>query len=157
MDDRNDRHGLPLPSEDTGDLQDPPRGGDTDDYLVAREEGVPYVPPSERVMSEPRIGEGGPDFAGAARADGMQLRQSDTGGDLAARALEALRRSDVVAGNRLTVSAAGSTVIVSGEVEAIEVLDEVMGILGDVEGVEVVEDRTTIGARMREQPAPSRS
>ncbi len=118
MDDRNERHGLPLPSEDTGDLQETPRGGDTDDYLVAREEGVPYVPPSERVMSEPRLDEGGPDFAGAARDDGMELRQSDTDDDLAARALEALRRSDVVAGDRLTLSATGSIVIVSGEVEA---------------------------------------
>jgi hypothetical protein len=144
MDDRNERHGLPLPSEDTGDLRAAPPGGDTDDYLVAREEGVPYVPPTERVMSQPRIDEGGPDFAGAARDDGMELRQSDPDNDLAARALEALRRSDVVAGDRLTVSAAGSTLIVRGEVEAVDVLDEVLGILGDVDGVEAVEDQTSL-------------
>ncbi|CAN5165394.1 hypothetical protein BH23CHL9_BH23CHL9_15720 [soil metagenome] len=33
MEQRNER--LPLPSEDTGDLTDEPRTGQTDDYLVA--------------------------------------------------------------------------------------------------------------------------
>jgi hypothetical protein len=64
MDNREERDRLPLPSEDTGDLVDEPAAGDTDDYLVAREEGVPYVPPMDRVVSEARIGESGVDVAG---------------------------------------------------------------------------------------------
>ena len=56
MDDRPERQ--PLPSEDTGDLYDEPVGGVTDDYRVAREEGVPYIPPTDRVMSEARGAEG---------------------------------------------------------------------------------------------------
>lgn len=144
MEDRDERHGLPLPSEDTGDLERPPRRGDTDDYLVAREEGVPYVPPTDRVLSEPRINEGGPDVAGAARDEDVELRQSDAGDDLALRALEALRRSNVAAGDRLRVGATGSTVVVTGEVESIDVLHEVLGILGEVEGADAVEDRTTL-------------
>jgi hypothetical protein len=48
MIDREPKDSLPLPSEDEGDLVDAPASGETDDYLVAQEEGVPYVPPSER-------------------------------------------------------------------------------------------------------------
>ena len=47
-DDRPERQ--PLPSEDGGDLVDEPASGETDDYLVASAEGVPYVPPTERAM-----------------------------------------------------------------------------------------------------------
>ena len=42
MDDRPERQ--PLPSEDGGDLVDEPSSGETDDYLVASAEGVPYTP-----------------------------------------------------------------------------------------------------------------
>ena len=48
MDQDDDR--LPLPSEDSGDLVDEPRAGMTDDPIVAVEEGVPYDPPTERVV-----------------------------------------------------------------------------------------------------------
>lgn len=144
MEDRDQRHGLPLPSEDSGDLQRPPRGGDTDDYLVAREEGVPYAAPSDRVLSDTPASEGGPDVAGTARDQGMELRQSDPAGDLAARAIERLRRSNVVAGEQLKVGAIGSTLVLTGEVESIDVLNELLGILGDVEGAEAVEDRTSL-------------
>ena len=46
VDDRPERQ--PLPSEDGGDLVDEPASGETEDYLVASAEGVPYVPPTER-------------------------------------------------------------------------------------------------------------
>jgi len=73
MDNRNEGGRLPLPSEDTGDLVDEPAAGDTDDYLVAREEGVPYVPPMDRVVSEARIGESGVDVAGTSPNDAGEL------------------------------------------------------------------------------------
>lgn len=130
MNDRDPRGDLPLPSEDTGDLVDTPPTGETADHLVAREEGVPYVPPMERV-----VGESPP----AHREDEEPL--SD---DLSARAAAALRASDLVAGDRLQVGAVGSTVYLRGEVESVDVLDELLALLGDVEGVDEVVDETTV-------------
>ena len=63
--------------------------------------------------------------------------------DLVARSLQALRASDLVAGTRLSVGAAGSTLFLRGEVESVDLLDELLAILGDVEGVEDVVDETT--------------
>ena len=133
MNDMNPSDRLPLPSEDTGDLVEPPASGETDDPLVAREEGVPYSPPTESVRGEPVADEAGPDPAATA--------------DVTARAVEALRRSELAAGQRLSVGAIGSTVYLRGEVESVDVLDELLGILGDVEGVEDVVDETTLANR----------
>ncbi len=153
MDDRPERQ--PLPSEDTGDLLEDPAGGVTDDYLVAREEGIPYVPPTDRVMSEPRGAEG-VDFAGTDESDAGELEregdliQSDDGGglprddELKADVIEALRSSDVVAGDRIRIAVTGARVHVQGEVESVDVLDEILGIVGDVVGVEEVLDEVTV-------------
>lgn len=134
----------PIPSEDTGDLTQTPPSGQTDDHLVAREEGVPYVPPTERVLSEPRVSEAGADAAGAPADDDEALRLQAGDPDLAARALEALRRSDVAAGDRLQVTAVGTTLVVAGSVDSIDVLDEVLAVLGEVDGAEDVVDRITV-------------
>jgi hypothetical protein len=139
MNDRDPRAPLPLPSEDTGDLVETPASGDTDDHLVAREEGVPYVPPTERVIGERRPGEESPDEAAAPQDDEEAL--SD---DLAARALAALRASDLVAGERLQVGAVGSTIHLRGQVDSVDVLDELLALLGEVEGAEEVVDETTV-------------
>ncbi len=139
MNDRDARKSMPLPSEDTGDLVETPRTGVTDDYLVAREEGVPYVPPTERVVGEARIDQAGPGQAAAPADDEEALSE-----DLSARALAALRGSDLVAGYRLSVGAIGSTVYLRGQVESVDVLDELLALLGDVEGVEDVVDETTV-------------
>jgi hypothetical protein len=145
MNEREPRNELPLPSEDTGDLARTPPDGETDDFLVAREEGVPYVPPTERVLSEPRADEAGPDRAAAPANDDEALRQAgEETDDLAARSLEALGRSDLAAGSRLSVGAVGSTVYLRGEVESVDVVDELLAVLGEVEGVEDVVDETTV-------------
>jgi hypothetical protein len=148
MIDRDAEDSLPLPSEDGGDLVDAPASGETDDYLVAQEEGVPYVPPSERVLSESRADESGPDVAGTAPDDEEELRREapadDASQDLGERAAEALRRSDLPAGDRLRVGAIGSTIYLRGEVESVEVADELIGLLGDIPGVEDVVDETTL-------------
>jgi osmotically-inducible protein OsmY len=151
MDDRPERQ--PLPSEDTGDLYDEPRGGMTDDYLVAREEGVPYIPPTDRVMSEARGAEG-VDYAGTDETDAGELErdddiQTDDGGlprgdELKADVIEALRSSDVPAGDRIRISVTGARVHVRGEVESVDVLDEILGIVGDVVGVEEVLDEVDV-------------
>ncbi len=144
---------LPLPSEDSGDLVDEPATGQTDDYLVAREEGVPYVPPTERVMTD---SDDGPDVAGTESSDAAELErvdavQPDDGlpardDELLADVIEALRVSDVVAGDRIRLAVNGTQVIVRGEVESIDVSDEVLAIVGDVPGVsDVVDELEVIG------------
>ncbi len=151
MDDRSGRQ--PLPSEDSGDLLDEPSSGVTDDYLVAREEGLPYVPPVDRVMSEARGAEG-VDYAGTDGSDAGELEredgiQSSEGGlprddELQADVLEALRSSDVLAGDRIRIAVTGARVHVRGEVESVDVLDEILGMVGDVVGVEEVLDEVTV-------------
>ena len=152
MDDRPERQ--PLPSEDTGDLLDDPAGGVTDDYLVAREEGLPYVPPTDRVMSEARGAEG-VDYAGTDESDAGELEregdliQPEDGGlprddELQADVIEALRSSDVPAGERIRIAVTGARVHVRGEVESVDVLDEILGIVGDVVGVEEVLDEVSV-------------
>ena len=131
---------------DGGDLLAEPPTGDTDDPLVAVEEGVPYVPPSDRVLSDVRLREGGPDLAGTSSSDAAELEreemiqppQEDGGfprdGELLGDVLEALRSSEIVAGERLGIAVDGDTVIVRGEVESGDILDEILGSLGDVPG-----------------------
>jgi len=132
---------LPLPSEDEGDLLDEPGTGETDDPLVASQEGVPWVPPSDRVLRSGTSDEEGADLAGAPLSDEEEL-ETDDGDDepLRVRALEALRSSDLTAGDRIQVDAAGSTIWVRGRVESLEVADEILGILGDLDGVDEVVD-----------------
>jgi hypothetical protein len=142
MEQRDER--LPLPSEDTGDLLDEPASGMTDDYLVAREEGVPYAPPSERVPGE--ASDSDPDGLELDRDESIQPSDGEPPRDdeLRARVIEALRASDVPAGDRLRVAVSGSLVVVQGEVESIDVLDEIVGIVGDVPGVSDVLDEVEV-------------
>jgi BON domain len=153
MDDER-RERQPLPSEDTGDLVDEPASGETDDYLVAREEGVPYVPSTERVVSEVRESESGVDVAGTDATDAGELERDDAiqpedgalprDDELRADVIEALRSSDVPAGDRIRIAVSGSRVLVQGEVESVDVLDEILGIVGDVVGVDEVVDEVTV-------------
>ena len=151
MEMRDDR--LPLPSEDGGDLVEEPNAGMTDDPLVATEEGVPYDPPTERVIAQ--TGEpGGPDVASTHPDAGEELDRVDTvqqpnaspprDDELTADVLEALRASDVPAGDRIRILAEGSRVLVRGEVESLEVLDEILGLIDDVPGVDEVIDEVDV-------------
>lgn len=177
--DEDERHRLPLPSEAEGDLVQPPASGDTEDPLVAREEGVPYVPPSDRVLSDTRFTESGPDVAGTSPTDAGELEREDdiqadpveigppgsevaldaagddvmagdveqrlpTDDELRADVVERLRASDVPAGDRLQVATVGRTVTLRGEVESIDILEELLGIVGDVPGVEDVVDEVKV-------------
>lgn len=152
MEQRDER--MPLPSEDTGDLTEEPRTGQTDDFLVAREEGVPYTPPTERVLSEAREAESGADVAGTDSTDAGELEREDMvqpadtefprDDELQADVVEALRASDVPAGDRLSVAVSGSQVFLRGQVESVDVLDEILGIVGDVPGVTDVTDEVEL-------------
>lgn len=152
MEMRDDR--LPLPSEDSGDLADEPWSGETDDDLVATEEGVTYTPPTERVLSEARDDESGPNVAGSDATDAGELEREDDvqppdgelprDDELRADVVEALRAADVPAGEHLRVGVSGSRVALAGQVESIDVAEEVLGIAGDVPGVTEVVDELEI-------------
>jgi BON domain len=146
-----DRPGrLPYPSEDTGDLAETPASGLTDDPLVAREEGVPYEPPEERVLTDTRLEQSGPDQAGVAptldeelgREEGVDDRPTDDA--LAVLCLEALRRSELPAGDRIRIAVAGHTVHVRGTVESVDILDEILNLVGEVPGVDDVVDEVIV-------------
>jgi BON domain len=150
---------LPLPSEDEGDLLDAPAEGETDDPWVATEEGVPYVPPTDRVLTGSREDESGPDYAGSAPSaeqelEADELEPSDLSSDAPARdepllaeALAALRRSDLAAGDRIEVDAAGSTIFVRGAVESIEIAEEIDDLLNEIPGVSEVVDELEVDGR----------
>ena len=153
-DDDADGEDLGLYAGDGGDLIHEPPTGVTDDPLVAVEEGVPYVPPSDRVLSDVRADEGGPDVAGTAPTDAEELGreeaiQPETGelprdGELQMDVIEALRASEIAAGERLSIAVDGDTVTVRGEVESVDILDEVLGVVGDVPGVTDVVDEVRV-------------
>ena len=107
------------------------------------------------MISESR-GADGPDVAGTAPTDAGELEREDgvqrddgvlpRDDELAADVVEALRDSDVPAGDRIRFRAAGSRVTLAGEVESVDVLDEILGIAGDVDGVDEVVDEVTVSA-----------
>lgn len=145
----------PLPSEDEGDLIAEPAEGETEDPMVATEEGVPYLAPTERVLSDGRRGGTAADAAGSGSDDeeALELEMPGSGQQpdemprdvaLQAAALEALRQSDVTAGDRIEVDAAGATIWVRGTVESIDVSEQILDILGDIPGVEEVVDELEI-------------
>jgi hypothetical protein len=150
----NDPNRLPLPSEDEGNLVNEPATGMSDDPLVASEEGVPYDPPTDRVMTQPRLDEGGSDWAGSPPDDAAALAADESisvpddeprrDDGLLAAVLAELRASDVVAGDRIEVAVRGTTVYLRGEVESIDVGDEIAGMVGDVPGVDEVVDETSV-------------
>ena len=138
MDDRSERQ--PLPSEDGGDLIDEPSSGESDDYLVASAEGVPYTPPMERAPGEE---------SDAEELEREDLIQPEDGGlprdgELQADVIDALRASGVPAGEHVRIAVSGRRVLVQGEVETIDALDEILGIVGDVPGVDDVVDQVTV-------------
>ena len=139
MDERNFR--LPLPSEDEGDLVDDPPTGMTDDPVVATEEGLPWDPPLERIEGDDEN-----DPADELEADdSIQAVHAIPRDDrLRGDVIETLRASDVVAGDHLVVAVSGSTVVLRGRVESIEVLNEILGIVGDVPGVDEVVDEVEV-------------
>ena len=138
MDERDFR--LPLPSEDEGDLVEDPPAGMTDDPVVATEEGVPWAPPLEPIEGEGRDPAEELEADDTIQAVHPVPRDDRLRGDV----VEALRASDVVAGDHLIVSVNGSTVLLSGRVESIEVLEEILGIAGDVPGVDDVVDQIDV-------------
>ncbi|HEX7171975.1 MAG TPA: BON domain-containing protein [Candidatus Limnocylindria bacterium] len=121
--------------------------------VVRRRVRYPLLGGDHRVIGQPD-GPVGPDVAGTAPTDagelersaGVQVRSAarPTDDELTADVLEALRGSDVVAGDRIRVATEGRRVVLSGQVESIDVLHEILGIVGDLAGVDEVIDRVEV-------------
>ena len=130
----------PLPSEDTGDLVDEPATGHTSDPLVAREEGVPWIPPTEHdgLPSDPEAVLEADDTI---QADGPPAPRDEA---LLADVMAVLRGSDLPAGERIRVAVTGPTVFLRGTVASITPAEEILGLVGDVSGVEDVVDELDV-------------
>jgi len=58
--------------------------------------------------------------------------------------IDVLRRSGLVAGDHLRLAAEGHTVYLRGEVESVDVLDELISLFASTSGAEHVVDETSI-------------
>ena len=138
MDERDFR--MPLPSEDEGDLVDDPPEGMTDDPIVATEEGVPWDPPLERIEGDDRI----PLTSSRPTTRSRPFTRSErrpTARRCGRGVARVGRRGRRPPGRR---GGGGSTVVLSGRVESVDVLDEILGIVGDVPGVDDVVDEIEV-------------
>jgi hypothetical protein len=113
------------------------RRGETDDVLVAIEEGEVWVPPTDPPVVP---ASGDPDqieVPGSADEDAGE-------GDVNARIREALRSDAATSGlaDRIEIAVVGSTAILRGQVDGPEDGDVLVEVASGVEGIEDVRDET---------------
>lgn len=113
------------------------RTGETDDPLVAIEEGQTYVPPSDPPVVPSDDPQGVESPAGAA---------AQAEGDLNARIREELRADAATSGlaDRVQIAVIGSTAILRGTVDGIEDTDSLVEVVGRVAGIDDVRDETEV-------------
>ena len=113
------------------------RSGETDDPLVAIEEGQTYVPPTDPPIVPSDDPEGVESPAG---------ERIDAEGDLNARIREELRADAATSGlaDRLEIAVIGSTAILRGTVDGIEDTDALLEVASRVEGITDVRDETEV-------------
>jgi hypothetical protein len=113
------------------------RSGETDDPLVAIEEGQTWVPPSD------------PPLVPSDRPEGVQSPGADSAeaeSDINAR-IRAELRSDAATSalaDRLEIAVVGSTAVLRGQVDGIEDGDALVEVASRVEGIDEVRDETEI-------------
>lgn len=114
------------------------RAGETDDPLVAIEEGLAWVPPTD------------PPIVPSDDADGIDApgsgEQDEGESDINARIREALRAdsSTSALADRIRIAVIGSTAILRGRVDGIEDSDALVDVASGVEGIEDVRDETEV-------------
>src|SRR5215212_11309414 len=118
-------------------VSDDLRSGETDDPLVAIEEGQTWVPPSDPpiVVSEDREGVDSP--------GGDAL---DAESDINARIREELRAdaATTALADRVEIAGVGSTAVLRGQVGGIEDTDALLEVVSRVEGIDEVRDETEV-------------
>ena len=113
------------------------RSGETDDPLVAIEEGQTYVPPSD----PPIVPSDDPEGIESPAGEGH-----DAEGDMNARIREELRAdaATTALADRLEIAVIGSTAILRGTVDGIEDTDALVEVASRVEGITDVRDETEV-------------
>jgi hypothetical protein len=113
------------------------RSGETDDPLVAIEEGQTYVPPSD----PPIVPSDDPEGVESPGGDGL-----DAEGDLNARIRDELRAdaATTALADRLEIAVVGSTAILRGTVDGIEDTDAILEVASRVDGIDEVRDETEV-------------
>ena len=113
------------------------RSGETDDPIVAIEEGQTYIPPSDPPIV-PSDDPEGVDSPGGA-SFGAE-------GDMNARIRGALRAdaSTTALADRLEIAVVGSTAIVRGRIDGIEDSDAILEVASRVDGIDEVLDETEV-------------
>jgi hypothetical protein len=114
------------------------RPGETDDPIVAIEEGLTWVPPSDPPIVPSEDPEG-VDIPGSSDTDEAES-------DVNARIREALRADAAtsVLADRLEIAVVGSTAILRGQVDGMEDGDALVEVASRVEGIDDVRDETEV-------------
>jgi hypothetical protein len=131
------------------------RDGETDDPLVAIEEGQTWVPPSDP-PTVPSDDPQGIDIAAGTGVEGAIERYDDDhggGGDLDegelnARIREAIRNDAATSAlaDRLEIAVVGSTAILRGVVDDLEDGDNLAAVIEQVDGIDEVRDETEVAS-----------
>jgi hypothetical protein len=114
------------------------REGETDNPLVAIEEGMTYVAPSDPQVV-PSDDPQGVDVAGSSDMDGAES-------DINARIREALRADGATSAlaDRVEIAVIGSTAILRGVVDDLTDGDDLVAVVEQVEGIDEVRDETEV-------------
>ena len=114
------------------------RTGETDDPLVAIEEGQTWVPPTDPPIV-PGDDPEGVIVPGSDEADGGES-------DINARVRQALRADAATSAlaDRLEIAVVGSTAIIRGPVDGLEDTDAIVEVASGVDGIEDVRDETEV-------------
>ncbi len=130
------------------------REGETDDAMVAVEEGLTYVPPIDPPIV---IDPDDPESIQVASGFGLDADQADDsyGGfdtartaedDMVARVRRALLNDSTTThlADRLHIATVHGTVTLRGTVDDLDDTDNIVAVVSDVPGVEAVRDETTV-------------
>lgn len=130
------------------------REGETDDFMVAIEEGITYVPPIDPpIVNDPDD----PESIQVAAGFGLSAEDpDDTSGDfdtartgeddMTARVRRALLNdsSTTHLAGRLTIVTVHGTVTIRGEVDDLDDTDNIVAVVSDLPDVEAVRDETVV-------------
>jgi len=114
------------------------RSGETDDPIVAIEEGQTYVPPTDPPFTPaPDDPEG---------IDAPARGELDAESDLNARIRDELRAdaATTALADRLEIAVVGSTVVIRGQVDGIEDTDAIADVVSRVSEIDEIRDETEV-------------
>lgn len=149
-----DKQPIQHPTADTGDLNQDPKSGLTDDFLAAREEALSYVPPQHPVPDDGFHAANSPDREGMVPAEHQGLGREDMLPDhdplpqeaeeLLQAVMEAIHARGDFDEDRLDLSVDGDIVTIRGEVDSTGELESLLETISSVGGVSDVLDEVYV-------------